>query len=353
MTSQDTSYLCHLLSNRLSEFLEFLEVDLKRRGNCFIGKCPVHDGSNSRGCVIYLRGSKVDCVWKCLTQGCSGRDKFGQSIFGFIRGVYLNHRDERISYYDAIQIVKTFLGVESLDGLINNRKYQALKYIESEPPKSNCQLNLTREQIRKKLQIPCPFFMKRGISAEILDKYDVGYIPYDPRPEKYLTNRSVIPIYDGNYTKVIGCQARSNISNCTELGIPKWRTLKGFAVNHHLYNLWFAKETIIQKNTAILVESATNCWKLLQNGITNVLCTFGTNITDPQRQQLETLFFGNLIVIFDNDKEKAGFKGASTIARTFKKLYRVRIIDIGKFEKNDLADMTDLEIQTLKQENNL
>jgi DNA primase len=105
----------------------------------------------------------------------------------------------------------------------------------------------------------------------------------------------------------------------------------------------------LKKKTAILVESAANALKLLQNGIYNVLGCFGSNLTDSQQILLERLLFRKLVIIFDNDTNKAGLIGAKNIVSRFQKLFESQVIvDISKFSVNDLSEMTDQQINELK-----
>jgi hypothetical protein len=249
MRYESVQHLCELLSDRLEEFLEYLDVNFKREGKYYIGKCPVHDGNNPRACVIYPKGGFIDCTWKCLTKHCASQNAYGGQIFGFVRGVYEQQKSIKLSKQESIVVVQKFLRITDKDLNTVGRKYKAFQFLNCIDISNNTQkhLNFTREQLRQHLIIPSPSFLSRGFTSEILDKYDIGD---SHNNGKAFSNRTIIPIYDTQYNKVLGFQARTIFDDYEQKGIHKWQTMKGFSCNLYLFNYWFATPHILEKKNS-------------------------------------------------------------------------------------------------------
>src|SRR5262245_59648913 len=61
------------------------EYDLRttKRGDQYIGRCPIHNGEDPEHCVVYA-GEKI--CWQCFSRGCHARDKaIKPSLLGFVR----------------------------------------------------------------------------------------------------------------------------------------------------------------------------------------------------------------------------------------------------------------------------
>ena len=198
--------------------------------------------------------------------------------------------------------------------------------------------------------------MSRGFNKSILENYDVGECKSQT---KEMANRAVVPIYDNDHKIMIGCTGRSIFEKCNnckgyhnpEHDCPsaeevwkysKWRHSAGFKTQECLYNLWFAKESIKNTGTVILVESPGNVWKLEENGIHNSVALFGSNLTDRQKMILDTSGAMKIIVIMDSDD--AGKKARAIIDQKCSRTYN---IEHKYLAKNDLAEMTNDEIKLL------
>jgi 5S rRNA maturation endonuclease (ribonuclease M5) len=188
----------------------------------------------------------------------------------------------------------------------------------------------TREKLRSMLEFPAKYYIDRGYSENILDKYDVGL--YNKR------NRIVVPVYDDKYTYVAGFLGRSIFPQCDKC--KKWhkpisrcpvtayeikeseKWLNGnFKSTNYLYNYWFALPNIQKSGVAILVEGAGDVWRLEENGIHVGLGLFGTELTDPQRVLLDRSGALSLIVLLDPDE--AGKEGAKKLKDQLGRQYRM------------------------------
>jgi len=358
--------ICDQLCDKIEALLDTLDVtQLKLNGKMLVGECPIHNGDNKSAFNLYPEGDNYRGNWKCRTHNC--HSVFKASIIGFIRGV-LSHKkynwvkegDKTASFQETIKFVEDFLGDKIHNTKISKSEIDKkvfaniIRHINTDEPELT-KSRITRASVRNSLIIPCDYFINRGFSSEILDKYDVGLCN---KPEKEMYGRSVVPIYDSNHKFVIGCTGRSVFEKCencksyhdTNEVCPgdnsiwkysKWKHNTDFKSQNHLYNFWFAKEFIMKKAQVILVESPGNVWKLEECGIHNSVALFGSNLSDRQKIILDGSGAMTIVTIMDNDN--AGHKAAEAIYTKCKNTYNIVNIQISK---SDVAEMTHEEIDT-------
>lgn len=168
----------------------------------------------------------------------------------------------------------------------------------------------------------------------------------------------VIPILNKEGSLVIGASGRSILDQCKKCEMyhinscpndkfqpqySKWRHSKGFNAENSLFNYWFAKESIKENKSAILVEGPLDCMKLTQAGINNSLGLFGINLTDQQTITLEAS--GAHIIHLMLDKDKAGEQGILNIKNRLNKIFKLNIINFGTISP---ANMSIEEIKRIK-----
>jgi len=112
---------------------------------------------------------------------------------------------------------------------------------------------------------------------------------------------------------------------------PKYINTPETSVYHKgrfLYGIFQAKESIRNRDNAVLVEGYTDLLALYQNGITNVLATSGTALTSGQAH-LIARYTGNVTLIFDADSAglKAAVRGAEVL---FENNLNVTMVNLGK-----------------------
>jgi 5S rRNA maturation endonuclease (ribonuclease M5) len=359
---QKIKMLCDATCERIEDLLDFFEIEYKHNNSSMVSMCcPIHNGDNPSALNIYHEGDNYRGNWKCRTHGCE--KVFRSSIIGFIRGVlstqkynWTNEGDQTCSFREAVDFATKFVG-KSLDQYhvdkdIQEKKQfaQIIQKVTEQPDNSN--LKITRQQARNLLQIPAQYYLDRGYSAEILNKYDVGLCD---RPNKEMSNRVVAPIYDYSGNFVVGCTGRSVFNKCdkclayhdTNEDCPreyawqhsKWRHSSGLKTQNCLYNIWFAKEYIQNSGTVILVESPGNVWRLEENGIHNSVAIFGTTLSDRQKIILDSSGAMNVVVLMDNDD--AGITATKKIIEKCNRTYQIHVPTISK---NDIGDMNSEEI---------
>lgn len=367
LTNQDKlKIVCDDLCEHIDQLLDYLDLQYSMNNKMISMSCPIHDGDNPSAINIYYTGDYYRGNWKCRTHGCE--KIFKGSIIGFVRGVLSHQRydwqkdgDNGCSFEEAVEFCLNFLKKDFKDikiSKVSKEKTQFTSIIENVFDKDSNKINSTmlpsRETVRQSLVMPCDYFINRGFSKEILDKYDIGICD---KPNKEMFNRAVAPIYNDDHTKMVGCTARSIFEKCDsckhfhdpKCSCPskedlwkysKWKHSVNFKINHYLYNFWYAKPHIAKSHMAILVESPGNVWKLEENGIYNSLAIFGSSLSDRQKILLDSS--GAMIIVILTDNDEAGQSAAKQITQKCKNTYRIFNLSISK---NDVGDMTSDEIQ--------
>ena len=285
------------------EIIESLGLDLQEYHNRYSGCCPIHGGDNRTAFCIY----KETGVWNCFTNNC--HQTYGSSLYSLLK---LLGKEAKINMKSNIT------GINNI-------------YLENENKESK---PIPRERVRQTLHFPAGYFISRGFTESVLDKYDVGLCK---NPDKRMYNRCVVPIYEHTRRFMIGCTGRA--IDETE---PKWLHSR-FSRNSILYNSWFAASYIHSKNTAIIVEGPGDIWKLEDAGIHCGLAILGSSLTPNQLKLLSQLGTMNVVLLLDNDD--AGKNATSKIVKQLKNLYNIEIPEIGSF--NDVGDMPTEEIQRI------
>lgn len=343
-----------ILCDNIDTVLEKLEIKLYQSGNGYAGRCPVHGGDNSHAVYLYPEGHTHRGYWQCTTHFC--HRNFKPTIIGFVRGV-LSHQnydwrkkgDKFETFDNTLKFISETLKLDLNKIEVNHDELEKKRFLAqtrwSIPMVKNKPI-MKRHDVQARLGNPPRYFIDRGFSKEILEKYDVGYCN-DPSKEMY--QRCVVPVYDEGYNYLVACLGRSIFEKCPnckqfhnqhdvkcpKYEIPKWKNSKNFNKKDNLYNYWFAKEHIKRSKTAILVESCGNCWRLEESGIHNSVALFGGELSDGQEFLLEKLGVMNIIVIMDGDE--AGKAHAERIISKTKDFYNVRSIHL---DSGDIADLS-------------
>lgn len=336
--------LCDTICDHIDNLLDYFDLEYKNNGKFISLSCPVHGGDNKTAINIYPEGDSYRGNWKCRTHQCE--KTFKGSIIGFIRGV-LSHKEfgweesgnKTVTFDDALKFASEFVNLDIDNIKIDKTKKNKQNFISQvsiltdNQSVSNKPL-LTRAKIRQILKLPSNYFLGRGFSEEILNKYDIGDCL---NKQREMSGRAVVPIYDNDHKFMIGCSGRSIDNNIK----PKWKHSDGFKAENCLYNFWYAKEYISSLREVILVESPGNVWKLEMAGIHNSLAMFGSSLTDRQRTLLDTS--GAMTIIAITDSDTAGEEARKQIEKKCGKTYNIKHIRVSK---NDIAELSIQEIET-------
>lgn len=362
------------LTTELIERLEDILIELgvtnyETYGDRIAFPCPIHGGDNEEGACIYTQGNG-DYIgnWKCWTRSCEeelvidhkdGEEierERGYSIYGFIRGVLANQYGRHVEYGEAINWAKEFLKFEGTsEAKRENIVLSATEIFNRE--RKVVVTNISREQVRSKLNIPSSYFEGRGFLTETLERYDVGLCTEKGRE---MFHRVVAPFYDDDYKCMVGCMGRTIQPKCNKCGLyhyenrpcprnkiekkwaQKWINNKGFSAENYLYNYWFAKDIILETGLAILVEGQPDIWRLEEAGFHMGLGLSRVNLTDNQKMILDASGATDLIILSDNDK--AGQEGREKIYRKCQRYFNCHFIDL---EEKDIGDTSVEEVRAL------
>lgn len=354
-----------MLCARIDSLLPALQVGLSRSGRFYQGRCPVHGGDNSQALTLYHTGDTSPGYWRCYSRHC--HDVFRPTIVGFVRGVLSHHKhgwaakgDKTVSFGETIRWCCEFLGERFEDIEVDDAELERMRFAGQvasfiKKPTVNGK-GLRREQVRARLTMPAEYFVKRGWSKEVLDRYDVGFCQ---DPNKPFYNRVVVPIYDDENRWVVGFTARSVLPQCEKCGLwhepggacpqsqqeraacCKWRN-SNFNREGCLYNWWFAQGHIQKTGVVCLVEGPGEVWRLEEAGVHCGLALLSNSLTDEQQVRLETS--GAMTVISLLNSDEAGKAGAGELRSKLGRCYR---LVFPTFEKNDLGDMSVEEVKQL------
>lgn len=363
LNQQQLNVLSGKIMEKFDSLTQCLGISLDKGKNKYTGACPVHGGDKFNALNLYHSGDSYIGNWKCRTNGCEKH--FKSSIIGFVRGV-LSHKkynwtgpgDNQVSFKETLDYISSCLKEDysnieiDYELLEKNQFVKQVGIIQRKINKSPS--NLTREKVRANLIIPSEYFIKRGFTSAILDKYDVGLnnnsydVDYD---------RITVPIYDDDHKFVIASTSRSVFEKCPDCGtwhspkikcphneyawkFSKWKHTAGFPRDKHCYNFWYAQEYIKQSKVAIITESPGNVWRLEEAGIHTGLATYGATISDGQIDVINRTGALTLLVIMDNDD--AGKRCAEEIKQCLSNTYKIEIYTPSK---NDIAEMSIEEVR--------
>ncbi len=144
------------------------------------------------------------------------------------------------------------------------------------------------------------FMKKHGFNEEELKKSGLVTIRYSGASDMF-RGRLMIPLQDSTGI-VIGFTARQ-LEN-TDAGGPKYINTPStllYDKSRHVYGLHLAKDQIRRSGFAVLVEGNLDVIASHQAGITNVVATAGTALTEPHLKTISR-FAADIRLAFDADK---------------------------------------------------
>lgn len=303
-------------------------VSLKKRGSSMIACCPFHNEKSPSFNVSPAKG-----IFKCF--GCG---KGGDSV-RFVMEL------EGLSYPDALRWMAKKYGIE-----IKEREYTDSELANQNEKES---LFIVLEYAQKYFvdqlknteegqSIGMSYFMERGFSQVIIDKFDLGYaldgrdnfakkaikegfsqeilekaglisIKDDGKILDRFRGRVIFPIHN-TAGKAIAFGARILK---TDPKAPKYINSPETEIYHKsniVYGIAQAKNAIRNANNCFLVEGYTDVVSLQQAGIENVVASSGTSLTQEQIRLIKR-FSENITVLYDGDTAgiKASLRGIDLI----------------------------------------
>lgn len=303
-------------------------VTLKRRGTNLIGLCPFHNEKTPSFIVSPAKG-----IYKCF--GCG---KGGDAVS------FLMEHDQ-LTYPEALKALARKYGITIAEAPRSAEQIQQMNHRESLMQLSAFAEGYFKEQLWKTEEgqrIGLPYFRERGFSDATIEAFSLGY---SPQGWDALTQAAVKQAYSKELLVEVGLSLENeqkklydrfrgrvmfpihNLSGrviafggrvlLTEKTKAKYVNSPESVIYNKrqvLYGIYQAKREIIAKDMAYLVEGYTDVISLHQAGITNVVASSGTSLTQDQIK-LVSRFTRNITILYDGDAAgiKASFRGINML----------------------------------------
>ncbi len=291
-------------------------VNLKKRGQNFIGLCPFHQEKTPSFSVH--PGKQI---FHCF--GCGE----GGNVFSFLM------KYEKISFIDAVKRLAEESGI-ALPTTPQNKRAQS----ENERLFRSNEIagSFYHSQLTRLPQTVQTYLTKRNLHKETLAAFQIGFapdswdallkfinakkLPREPYQKLGLImksqqegrlydrfrNRLMFPIHNPS-GKIVGFGGRSLTD---DKSTPKYLNSPESSIyqkSRILYGLFQARDFIRERNSAIFVEGYMDFLQLFQAGIRNVVATSGTALT-TEHASLIRRYAPEVILCYDSDP--AGVKAA-------------------------------------------
>ena len=344
--------LTNLVVQHIDKIYNYFNIEPSYKNDTLMkSSCFIHGGDNTTALNLYYNAD-IRVHYKCRTHQCE--DIFGSSLISLVRGGLSQARynwkvngDKEASFNETVEFLlqiteQDFGKINSLGTNLDEDKLKFSSLINSFTTPEVQNTGISIDLYRNKVEIPATYYLQRGYSIEVLDKYDVGTCK---RHKRSLYQRAVVPIYDESGKIILGFSGRSIHPECSKCKhyhdpekkchfFPKWKHTAGFKKENCLYNYWYAKEHIIKSGVIVLVESPGNVWRLEEAGIHNSVAMFGAHLSNNQKKIIDASGAFSIVCLLDQDE--AGKKGTQKIYEQCSKMYRLYS---PQFEQNDIGDI--------------
>ena len=292
-------------------------VTLRKRGADLWACCPFHGEKTPSFHVIPSKGQYY----------CFGCHKGGSAV-GFVMDY------EHLSYVEALRYLARKYNIEivekeeTAEDIANRRRNESLLLV------SEYAENFFKEQLRTEegRTVGLEYFHSRGLTDTTIEKYGLGWAPSSRHAltdaakaagykDEFLLETGLCAAYDSDNSlhdrfydrvvfpihsvsgRVIAFGARTLKSK--EAGKPYAKYVNSkesdiYVKNKSLYGIWFAKNEIARKDKCYLVEGYLDVLSMHQLGITNVVASSGTALTEGQIDLIKR-FTQNVTIMYDGD----------------------------------------------------
>ena len=288
-------------------------VGLKKSGTNFKGLSPFTQERSPSFMV-----SPVKQIWKDFSSGKGG------NVVAFL----MEH--EHFSYPEAIRYLAKKYNVEIEETEQTDAEKEKLNERESMflvTEHANSYFKETLWRASEGKAIGLTYFKERGFTDETIKKFDLGYSPQekDAFTKTALKNgfqldfleKTGLTIVNESYQvdrfrgrvmfpikslsgRVVGFGGRTlgdNKKTAKYLNSPESEIYHKSKV---LYGIYEAKQSIAKEDVCYLVEGYTDVIQMVQSGVTNVVSSSGTALTELQIRLIQRLT-QNIVVLFDGD----------------------------------------------------
>lgn len=292
-------------------------VTLRRRGADLWACCPFHGEKTPSFHVIPAKGQYY----------CFGCHKGGSAI-GFVMDY------EHLSYVEALRYLARKYNIEivekeeTAEDIANRQRNESLLLVSEYAGK------FFKEQLHtdEGRSVGLEYFHSRGLEDATIEKYGLGWAPSSRHAltdaakvagykDEYLLETGLCAAYDSDNRlhdrfydrvvfpihsmsgRVVAFGARTLKSK--EEGKPYAKYVNSkesdiYVKNKSLYGIWFAKNEMARKDKCYLVEGYLDVLSMHQLGITNVVASSGTALTEGQIGLIKR-FTQNVTIMYDGD----------------------------------------------------
>ncbi len=288
-------------------------VQLKKQGSNYTALCPFHSEKTPSFIV-----SPAKQIYHCFGCGASG------DAIKFLMEI------EKLSYPEAI---------EKLANIYNFR----LEYTkENSFVKTDTLEKVNSFYIQQlyKNQTAFKYLKSRGINDSTIEKFALGYAPDSKEQFQFFKNANLnrqdlislgVLANSGDYPRLIERITFPIFSPSNKIIAMGGRTItnhpakyinftntKIFNKSKTFYGLNFAREHILRKKEAIIVEGYMDVIMLHQAGFQNAIATLGTALTNEHLPQLKKLS-AKIMLSYDSDNAgiNAALKASKLLFRAF------------------------------------
>lgn len=302
-------------------------VSLKKRGTNFLGNCPFHNEKTPSFIVSPHKG-----LFKCF--GCGK----GGNALHFV----MEH--EQISFVEAIKFLGKKFHIPVEEAEVSPEQTQIRNERESMMAVSSFAQKFFERNLFETDEgqsVGLSYFRSRGFRDDIIRKFQLGYSPEerDAFTKEALKNsfkreflektglsifkddfqadrfrgRVMFPIHNlsGKVTAFGGRVLKTDAKTAKYLNSPESDI---YYKSRILYGIFHAKQEIVRQDRCYLVEGYTDVISMHQAGITNVVASSGTALTQDQIR-LIARFTPNITILYDGDNAgiKASLRGIDLV----------------------------------------
>lgn len=302
-------------------------VQLKKRGVNYLGLCPFH---NEKTPSFTVSPSKE--IFKCF--GCG---KVGNSV-NFIMEL------EHLTYPDALRFLAKKYHIEVVEKELSKEELEKQNERESLLVVSSYAARQFGENLFNSDEgknVGLAYFKERGFRHDTLKKFEAGYSfekrdaftrkaiedGYKPdflvktglsvqHEEHYFdrfAGRVMFPIHSlsGQVLGFGGRVLRKDAKTAKYLNSPESEI---YHKSRILYGMYQARKTITREDKCFMVEGYTDVMSMHEAGITNVVASSGTSLTQEQIRLVKR-FTSNLTILYDGDAAgiKASLRGIDLV----------------------------------------
>ena len=287
-------------------------VTLKRRGSSFVACCPFHNEKTPSFHVTPAKG-----IYKCFGCGKAG------SAVGFVMEY------EHMTYPEALRYLARKYNIEIKEEEETAEQIAARQRTESLMAVSEFARKFFCDQLQEGegRAVGYRYYRTRSIEDTTIEKWSLGWAPSGKttfvdaaraagyKDEYLVATGLAIQTEDGQLIDKFRERVMFPIHSVSGRVIAfSGRTLKAdnpakyvnspeteiYIKSRNLLGIYFAKSEIARQDRCILVEGNVDVVMMHQMGITNVVASCGTSLTEEQIRLIKR-FSENITIMYDGD----------------------------------------------------